>query len=234
MMIKLGFAEAWVRKIMMCISRVTYKVKINDNISESIEPERGLRQGDPISPYLFLICAEWLTHAIDKAQRLGYIEGISICKNAPVVTHLMFADDCLIFLKAKTEAVVHVRKLLNDYELLAGQKVNFNKSEMVCSKNVSELLISEMAEALQVKIVESHTKYLGLPIIFGHKKKHLFREIEEKISRKLGDWKSKILPGAGREVLIKAMLQSIPLYAMSCFKIPVTLCKKLVAYLLGF
>ncbi|KAL9681574.1 hypothetical protein QQ045_013359 [Rhodiola kirilowii] len=111
----------------------------------------------------------------------------------------MFADDCLIFLKAKREAAVHVRKLLNDYELVAGHKENFYKSEMVCSKNVSEPLKSEMAEALQVKMVDSHTKYLCLPIIFGHKKKHLFREIEEKISRKLGDWKSKILSRAGRE-----------------------------------
>ncbi|KAL9674073.1 hypothetical protein QQ045_030341 [Rhodiola kirilowii] len=120
MMIKLGFAESWVRKIMMCISTVTYKVKTNDSISELIEPERALRQGDPISPYLFLICAEWLTHAIDRARRFRYIEGISICKNAPVVIHLMFADDCLIFLKAKKEALVHVRKLLNDYELVSG------------------------------------------------------------------------------------------------------------------
>ncbi|KAL9673209.1 hypothetical protein QQ045_029463 [Rhodiola kirilowii] len=105
---------------------------------------------------------------------------------------------------------------------------------MVCSKNVSELLKNEMAEELQIKIVESHTRYMVLPIIFGHKKKYLFREIEEKVSRKLGNWKSKILLGVGREVLIKALLQAIPLYAMSCFKIPVTLCKKLAAYLIDF
>ncbi|KAL9673479.1 hypothetical protein QQ045_029737 [Rhodiola kirilowii] len=99
-MLRLGFAEAWVKKVMFCTSSVSYRIRINDSISDVIKPKQGLRQGDPISPYLFLICAECITYAIKNHHSRGLIEGVSICKNAPMITHLMFADDCLIFLKA--------------------------------------------------------------------------------------------------------------------------------------
>ncbi|CAM8982614.1 unnamed protein product [Rhodiola kirilowii] len=234
LMQKMGFAEEWIKKVMLCISTVTYKIRINENITEIVRPERGLRQGDPISPYLFLLCAEWLTYKVNNYQRLGLVEGIKISREAPVVSHLMFADDCLIFCKASKEAMMHIKNILADYEAIAGQKVNFNKSEMVCSKNISEDLVSELAEVIQVRRVQAHSKYLGLPLIFGQQKKIMFKAIEEKILRKIVDWKTKILSRAGREVLIKAVIQAIPLYAMSCFKVPTTLCKKIASYILGF
>ncbi|KAL9687816.1 hypothetical protein QQ045_032223 [Rhodiola kirilowii] len=127
MMLKMGFAEDWIKKVVLCISTVSYRIRINESISEIIRPERGLRQGDPISPYLFLLCAEWLTYAINDSQRLGLVEGIKINREAPVVSHLMFADDCLIFCKASKEAVMHIKNILMNYETIAGQKVNFNK-----------------------------------------------------------------------------------------------------------
>ncbi|KAL9682343.1 hypothetical protein QQ045_014139 [Rhodiola kirilowii] len=74
MMLKMGFAEAWVNKVMLCISTVSYRIRINDSISEVVYPKQGLRQGDPISPYLFVICTEWITHAINNQQRQGIIE----------------------------------------------------------------------------------------------------------------------------------------------------------------
>ncbi|CAM8877661.1 unnamed protein product [Rhodiola kirilowii] len=234
MMLKMGFAEAWVNKIMLCISTVSYKIRINGSTSEAVYPMRGLRQGDPISPYLFVICTEWLSHAIHIQQRQGIIEGIRICKNAPTITHLMFADDCLIFSKATREAVVGIKGLLKTYELVAGQKVNYSKSEIVFSKNVAGGEREELSNSLQVNTVQCHTKYLGLPMIFSHRKREVFKAIEERISKRVEDWKSNILSGAGREVLIKAVLQAIPLYAMSCFKIPISVCRRLVSIFLGF
>ncbi|KAL9681127.1 hypothetical protein QQ045_012908 [Rhodiola kirilowii] len=146
----------------------------------------------------------------------------------------MFAEDRLIFLKATREAVTGIKKLLTAYELVAGQKVNYSKSEIVFSKNVVEDLKEELSSSLQVNTVQCHTKYLGLPMIFSHRKREVFKAIEERISKRAEDWKSKILSGAGREVLIKAVLQAIPLYAMSCFKIPILVCKRLISTFLGF
>ncbi|CAM8885253.1 unnamed protein product [Rhodiola kirilowii] len=234
MMLSLGFSDCWVRKIMLCVETVTYRVKINDKISEIIRPGRGLRQGDPILPYLFLICAEWLTHALNTYRELGLLEGIRVSKRAPVVTHLMFADDCLFFVKAKQESIKWLREVLKRYEGISGQKVNFAKSEGVCSKNVTASYKQQVQERLQIRIVDTHSKYLGLPLIFGNRKVSLFKSIEEKILKKTEDWKHKVLPGAGSEILIKAVLQAIPLYAMSCFKILASLCKKLVMGGIGF
>ncbi|KAL9676306.1 hypothetical protein QQ045_004520 [Rhodiola kirilowii] len=233
-MLAMGFATDWVKRITRCVSSVEYRVKINDRVSEKIIPSRGLRQGDPISPYLFLICAEWLTYAIKRCQELGYMRGVRICRGAPIITHLMFADDCILFLKASRDVIPYVSSLLKSYEEISGQKVNLMKSEVVCSKNVQESVRNAIVDRMGMKIVDAHSSYLGLPIIFSNKKVDLFRIIEEKVLRKIGDWKHKLLSYAGREVLIKSILQAIPLYAMSCFKIPLSLCRRLARDLVNF
>ncbi|KAL9667623.1 hypothetical protein QQ045_001986 [Rhodiola kirilowii] len=234
MMLVLGFVESWVRKIRICVETVSYRVRINDHISEVIKPSRGLRQGDPISPYLFLICAEWLTFTSNKYQELGLIEGVKICKNAPIVTHLMFADDCMLFLKAREESVTWIRDILKNYEEVSGQKINYMKSKGVCSKGVAAAFKDKVKDRLQVSLVDSHSIYLGLPLIFSNKKVAMFRMIEERTLKKVSDWKHKLLSSAGREVLIKSILQAIPMYAMSCFRIPHTLCMKLAGSVLTF
>ncbi|CAM8965691.1 unnamed protein product [Rhodiola kirilowii] len=234
MMTVMGFAEEWIRRVMMCVRTVSYRVKINDNITEIIRPSRGLRQGDPISPYLFLICAEWLTYTINKYQEIGLIKGIKICRGAPIITHLMFADDCMMFFKASRDSLSWIRSILRRYEMVSGQKVNLLKSEVVCSKNVPETYRMELTDIMGMQIVENHSNYLGLPNGFSHRKTVSFRNIEEKVARKTRDWKHKLLSSAGREVLIKSVLQAIPIYAMSCFKIPLLLCRKLASEFLKF
>ncbi|CAM8945360.1 unnamed protein product [Rhodiola kirilowii] len=234
MMAAMGFAQDWIRKIMGCVETVSYKVRINGNITEEIRPSRGLRQGDPISPYLFLICADWLTHTMGRYQEEGLIKGIRVCRGAPTITHLMFADDCLIFLKARKESLDQVMHILQKYEAVAGQKVNLEKSEVVCSKNIVEEYREQITGRMGMKLVVSHSAYLGLPITFSNRKTELFKSIEERILRKIGDWKHRLLSSAGREVLIKSVLQAIPNYAMSCFKLPVTLCRKLVKGFMRF
>ncbi|KAL9667532.1 hypothetical protein QQ045_001893 [Rhodiola kirilowii] len=201
MMLSLGFAREWVKKVMLCVVTVSYRVKINDHIIEIIPPRRGLRQGDPISPYLFLICAEWLNYAMKEYMELGLLDGFRICKGAPVVTHLMFADDCMLFLKAKSESIRWIRDMLKRYEAISGQKINYTKSEAVGSKNMPQEMCRTLEETLQVKIVDAHSSYLGLPLIFSSKKAALFRTV-----KRISDWKHKLLSGAGREVLVKFVL----------------------------
>ena len=94
---KLGFQEEWIRLIMMCVTTVSYSVLINGEPKGKITPTRGLHQGDPISPYLFLLCAEGLTAMLRRDEREGLISGISVCRGAPKISHLLFADDCIIF-----------------------------------------------------------------------------------------------------------------------------------------
>jgi hypothetical protein len=99
-MIKLGFNPDWVKLIMACVSSVRYKVRFNNGESEMIIPTRGLRQGDPLSPYLFLLCAEGLTAMINAEEEEGNIIGVKVCRAAPAISHLLFADDSLILMRA--------------------------------------------------------------------------------------------------------------------------------------
>jgi hypothetical protein len=97
MMLHLGFDEKWVNWIMMCVSSVNYSILVNLNRVGTVYPGKGLRQGDPLSPYLFIVVAEGLSTLIKYFMANGDIHGVKICKRVPVVSHLLFADDCFIF-----------------------------------------------------------------------------------------------------------------------------------------
>ena len=97
---KMGFDDKWINLIMKCISTVSYAVLINGEAHGCITPTRGLRQGDPISPYLFLLCSEGFTGLIMEAARNNKLSGISICRGSPRITHLLFADDSILYCKA--------------------------------------------------------------------------------------------------------------------------------------
>ena len=86
--------------IMSCVSSERYKVRFNSHETEIFTPTRGIRQGDPLSPYLFLICAEGLSSMLKYEEEVGGMDGIRVCRNAPSVSHLLFADDSLILMKA--------------------------------------------------------------------------------------------------------------------------------------
>lgn len=93
MMVKLGFRDSWADLIMKCIKSVSYRVRVNGNLSDRFLPERGLRQGYPLSPYLILISAEGFSALLNQAEEEGRIKGVKVCQNAPSVSHLLFADD---------------------------------------------------------------------------------------------------------------------------------------------
>ena len=119
-MTRLGFEEKWRSLIMRCVSSVSYSVKINGKPKGHIIPTRGLRQGDPLSPYLFLLCAEVLSALIKKAVDNGEMEGLSICRNGLKISHIFFADDNIIFCKAILEACNTLEKILVVYEKASG------------------------------------------------------------------------------------------------------------------
>ena len=127
-MLEMGFQESRVKLIMEYITTVTYSILVNREPKGLITPSRGLRQGDPISPYLFLLCAESLDAIFQRAATNGEIQGFSICRNGPKLTHLFFANDCLLFCRSTLEEYEKIQELLACYKEASGQMVNKEKT----------------------------------------------------------------------------------------------------------
>ena len=125
---QMGFNDRWVALVMECVTTVSYSLLVNGEPQGNIKPSRCIRQGNPLSPYLFLLCSEGLHRLIQRAESLGEIKGVSICRNGPKLTHLLFADDSLLFCRATKEDCQKVLEILSSYERVSGQKLNRAKT----------------------------------------------------------------------------------------------------------
>ncbi|XP_062100654.1 uncharacterized protein LOC133806581 [Humulus lupulus] len=227
LMRKLGFHEKLISLVLACISSVDYSFNLNGEILGKIIPGRGLRQGDPLSPFLFLICAEGLSALVQRDCVNGTLSGLSCGRIGPQVSHLLFAGDSLFFFKASVCACHRFKQLLNWYGKASGQLVNFSKSAMCFSSRISSGDAVDMASILGVLVVVFHEKYLGLPYYAGQSKKGLFQSLKDCIWNKLFSWKSRSFSAAGKEVLIKFFIQSIPAYSLNLFKLPASFIKEI-------
>ena len=135
---KMEFCEQWIGLIMVYVKTVTYSILVNGKPKGLIHPSRGLRQGDPLSPFLFLLCTESLHGLIKKAASNGDITGFRLCRHGPKLTHLFFADDSLLFCRANSTECSKVMDLLSVYEDFSGQKINKGKTALFFSKLVIE------------------------------------------------------------------------------------------------
>ncbi|XP_019199805.1 PREDICTED: uncharacterized protein LOC109193404 [Ipomoea nil] len=196
MMTVLGFHNNWVDLVMKCVTTVSYSILVNGSRSDPIIPTRGLRQGDPLSPYLFIICAEGLSLMLQQANREGLIHGCRVARGAPQVSQLFFADDSLLFFKANEEEANGVKKCLSEYESLSGQVVNYHKSNICYSKNTRIIDRDNVAQVLGVAQAPNFGKYLGLPSFMGRNKKAAFAYIEDKIRQRIGSWNKRLLSQA--------------------------------------
>lgn len=191
MMKAFGFNERWVELIMKCCTTVKYCFKMNGTLTEEVIPGRGLKQGDPISPYLFLICGEAFSCLLNCADEDRSLEGVRVSPNAPRFNHLLFANDSLILMKVCEKSASKLQSILSLYENCSGQTINVNKSSILFRKNTSNGEKQRMMEQLRVTVEAMNEWYLGLPVYVGKSKTQIFGYLKDRIWMKIQGWMEK-------------------------------------------
>ncbi|XP_041015991.1 uncharacterized protein LOC121258495 [Juglans microcarpa x Juglans regia] len=214
----MGFVKEWIELVVQCISTLLYSSKRFTSIP--LKPSRGIRQGDPLSPYMFILCSEVLTNALNQSEQKGLISGFPITKGSLSVNHLFFSDDSLVFCKAQLQEWNRLHNIISLYESTSGQRLNLEKSSIFFSKNTRQEIQNSILSTAGIKASGPFERYLGLPSYIGKSKSRAFFPILDRIKVQMSNWKTNLLSPASKEVLLKSVIQSIPTYCMGIFLIP--------------
>lgn len=222
-MYKLGFAHEWISLLMNWISSVRFSILINGEAKGSFSPSRGIRQGDPLSPYVFLICAKGLSLLLHHANSMGHIAGVSFNHSRPTISHLLFANDNLNFLQSDERECIFFRQLLADYGKASSECINFSKSALIFSPNVHLDRQHYLQAILGIQLVQNLGSYLDSPFSFTCRKGRDWIFLKDRIWKIMQGWTGTSFLWE-REILIKTIGQAIPSYVMSVFHLPKGFC----------
>ncbi|KAJ0616096.1 putative RNA-directed DNA polymerase [Helianthus annuus] len=223
---EMRFPDKWVSWISSCLKSGKGSVIVNGSPTEEFVFKRGLRQGDPLSPSLFILALEVLEMLIKRAQQLGLISGLKMPNDGPILTHLSYADDVMFLCEWSEQNAINIKRFLRCFSLLTGLNVNLHKSK-VFGVGVSEPELENIAGILNCGAGTMPFVYLGLPIGANMKRIKYWEPVIRKFRSKLNGWKSKTLSFAGRVTLAKAVLGSLASYFLGIFKAPKAVLKTL-------
>ncbi|KAL9670846.1 hypothetical protein QQ045_008405 [Rhodiola kirilowii] len=222
MMTAMGFSEAWNDLIYRNISNCWYSVVWNGSSHGFFKSNKGVRQGDPLSPSLFILGMEYLSKLINEDIRKGNLSAYKIKGCSTPIHHLMYADDLLIFTNGHIRSVTNLMKIINKFCDYSGQKINSEKSRVLFSNLIG---IERKKNILQnTKFTEGAfpTKYLGAPLFPGRSKISYFKYLEDAIRSKITGWSKNFLNISGRATLISSVLSSISIHTLAIIPVPKT------------
>jgi len=223
MLRRCGFGGKWCSWIARCISSAKFSVLVNGSPYGFFSSSRGLRQGDPLSPLLFVFVMEALSRMINAAVSGGVLDGFRVGDAS--CSHLLFADDTLIFCDASSSKIRSLRVLLLLFEAVSGLKVNLAKFSIIPVGNVDN--VGRLADILECEVAYLPVMYLGLPLGAPYKSTRIWDGVIEKVEKRLASWKRLYLSKGGRVTLIKSTLSNLPTYYMSLFPIPVSVASRI-------
>ncbi|XP_021835074.2 uncharacterized protein [Spinacia oleracea] len=231
---KMKFPDKWVQWILECISSVTYSILVNGEPSKQITPGTGLRQGDPLSPYLFILVMEVLSLNIMKLEQQGQIQGIKISRNAPSISHLFFADDALFCFKATPNSCRRIRECIDGFCSVSGEMINFGKSTVLFSPNTPTRFARILRRPLGVENKKEMGTYLGCPMDVDGRSSAKFQVIVDRVNDKIGSWKFNKVISGGKLLLINSVLIAMASHILSTYLCPAMITKKLNSTLLRY
>jgi len=223
---RMGFPRKWRGWVYFCISIVHFSVLVSDEAMGFFPSMRGLRQGDPVSPLLFILVMDTLSRLIIKAIKVGFLKGTHINDSRSediLISHLLFADDTSMFCKLKISQLGYLRGILVLFQAMSGLKINLSISVLIPIGEVPEL--NSLANCFGCGVDYLLSSYLGLPFSATYKCKVVWEPVVERFRKKLAVWKSKLLFRGGKLILLKSSLWSLSIYFMSLFAVPVKLAR---------
>ncbi|GJT58097.1 RNA-directed DNA polymerase, eukaryota, partial [Tanacetum coccineum] len=223
---KLGFGFKWRMWIYGCLKYSRASILINGSPTPELDMFNGLRQGDPMSPFLFILAMEGLHALVSKAVATGLFKGASIGRGNINVSHLLYADDAIFVGEWSHSNAYNLLCLLRCFYTVSGLKINVHKSKIL-GVNVLDEEVSSMALVLGCGVAKLPMMYLGVPIGCNMGRCDNWKRVVQKFESKMNRWKAKLLSVGGRLSLIKAVLGNLPTYYMSLYSMPITVQKRL-------
>ncbi|XP_071741061.1 uncharacterized protein [Rutidosis leptorrhynchoides] len=218
-MSSMGFGSKWCRWILACLKSASISILINGSPTTEFSMGRGVRQGDPLSPFLFILAAEGLNILTKATVDRGIFKGVEIGNDKVVISHLQYADDTIFFGDLSMSNARNLIYILKCFELASGLKVNFHKS-CLYGVGADSGEIDMLANRMGCQACKFPFIYLGLPIGAKMKKISDWNSVIEKFKKRLSEWKMRTLSFGGRLVLLKSVLNSLPLYYLALFRAP--------------
>ncbi|KAJ0899055.1 putative RNA-directed DNA polymerase [Helianthus annuus] len=219
-MSQMKFPNRWRAWIMATLRTARASVLVNGSPTREFECTRGLRQGDPLSPFLFVIVMEALTGIMKKATSAGLFNGIKVTNEGPYLSHLIYADDVVFIGEWSIVNVNNLRRILRCFYLASGLKVNLDKCS-IYGVGVNEGEVEAMAQVLKCRKGTFPFKHLGLLVGANMNLARNWKPVIDTFKNRLSLWKAKTLSYGGRITLIKSVLNALPTYYLSLFKAPV-------------
>ena len=214
-----GFVPTWRKWIRGSLNSVEYSVILNGRPRGRFKGTRGLRQGDPLSPFLFTLLAGGLGRLIDKLVGQNLVECFEVGRDKIKVSHLQFADDTLFFIREDENNIRTLFSALKIFSTVSGLNINFGKNTLL-GINMEEKEVTYLANSVQCSVGSWPIKYLGLPLGGNPTKKTFWEPVVTKVAKRLDGWKRAFLSRGGRLTLIRSVLSSLPIYFLSLFKMP--------------
>eukprot|EP00253_Pinus_taeda_P036193 PITA_36193 len=214
-----GFSKQWIKWILALIKSLRYSILVNGAPSVPFSPSRGIRQGDPLSPFLFVILMEGLSRLIAKKKAEGQIKGLQPIRTCPATMHQQFVDDTMLHGIPTVKEALAYRDILHLFSKASRMEINFSKSTIFFF-NTHQAIQSNLSRPLGFKIGSLPSRYLGAPLTLKPWQKVHWEKVLASMERKCKHWTNRALNFAGRLILTKAILQAIPQYMLSILPAP--------------
>lgn len=226
-----GFPARWIQLVLEWISSPRFGLLINGVKSNWISATCDLRQGCPMSPYLCILCSEFLSLLIHQSSHPGL--GIKVCNSSPKISHLLFADDTILFGAATVSTATEFVKILQLNCGFSGEAVNASKSNIIFGPKVPAEAKDSILSFLGHQDVKSF-KYLGIKMRIGKIRISDYKSILDKIAGKIRSWGSRHLSMAGRVALINSTLSAIHMHNIENSPVPMSIINKINGLLSQF